>query len=83
MRETPNSYLSACLVMVGIRALTVSYNTHILSLQRPSLGKYEIPSRPDKKPTHSHLINRACPYDIYLTSICFKINNVKFINPGF
>jgi hypothetical protein len=55
MRETPNSYLSACLVMVGIRALTVPCNAPILSLQRTSLGRYETPSRPDRKPTHSHL----------------------------
>jgi len=41
MRETPNSYLSACLVMVGIRVLTVPCNAPILSLQRTSLGRYE------------------------------------------
>ena len=63
MRETPNSYLSTCLVMVGIHALFVSCNAPILSLQRTSLGRYETPSRPSRKPTHSHLIN-------------IKINNV-------
>jgi hypothetical protein len=41
MRETPNLYLSACLVMVGIRVLTVPCNTPILSLRRMSLDRYE------------------------------------------
>jgi len=41
MRETPNSYLRACLVMIGIRALTIPCNAPILSLRRTSLGRYE------------------------------------------
>jgi hypothetical protein len=54
MCETPNLYPSACLVMVGIRALTVPCNASILSLRRTSLGKYETPSRLDRKPTQYH-----------------------------
>jgi hypothetical protein len=61
MRETPNSYLSAYLVMVGIRALTISHNALILSLRRSSLGRYETILRPGRKPIHVHIINRACP----------------------
>ena len=62
MRETPNSYLSACLVMVGIHALTISRNAPILSLRRSSLGRYETLLRPGRKPTHVHIMNRTCPY---------------------
>jgi hypothetical protein len=51
MRETPNSYLSACLVMVSIRALTVLCNAPTLSLQRLSLGRYETLLRLDSQPT--------------------------------
>jgi len=51
MRETPNSYLSACLVMVGIRALTVPCNAPTLSLRRSSLGRYETLLRLDNQPT--------------------------------
>ena len=56
-----NSYLSACLVMVGIRTLTISCNASILSLRRSSLDKYETHLRPDRKPTHVHIMNRTCP----------------------
>ena len=52
MRETPNSYLRACLVMVGIRALTVLCNAPILPLRRTSLGRYETLLRPGRKPIH-------------------------------
>jgi hypothetical protein len=41
MHETPNSYLSAYLVMVDIHALVIPRNTPILFLQRPSLGSFE------------------------------------------
>jgi len=52
MRETPNSYLSAYLVMVGIRALTIPCNAPKLSLRsRPSLGRYETFLRLDGQPT--------------------------------
>ena len=61
MREKPNSYLSACLVMVGIRTLTISCNAPILSLRRTSLGRYETRLRPGRKPTHVHIMNRTCP----------------------
>jgi hypothetical protein len=61
MRETPNSYLSAYLVIVGIHTLIISRNAPILFLQRPSLGRYETPLRPGRKPTHVHLMNRKCP----------------------
>jgi len=62
MRETPNSYLSAYLVMVGIRALTISRNAPVLSLRRSSLGRYETLLRPGRKLTHVHIMNRTCPY---------------------
>jgi hypothetical protein len=51
MRETPNSYLSACLVMVGIRALIIPYNAPTLSLQRSSLDRYETLLRLNSQPT--------------------------------
>jgi hypothetical protein len=60
IHETPNSYLSAYLVMVGIRALTISYNAPILSLQRLSLGKSETLLKPGT-PTHAQLMNRTYP----------------------
>jgi len=56
-----NSYLSACLVMVGIRALTISCKAPILCLRISSLGKYETLLRPSRKPTHVHIRNRTCP----------------------
>jgi len=55
MRETPNSYLSVCLVMVEIYALTIPRNAPILSLQRLSLGRFETFLRLGRKPTHTHL----------------------------
>jgi hypothetical protein len=61
MRETPNSYMSVCLAMVGISALIISRNTPILSLRRPSLGKSEILFRIGRKPTHDQLMNKTCP----------------------
>jgi hypothetical protein len=36
--------------MVGIRALIISCNAPVLSLQRLSLGKYEILLKPGRKP---------------------------------
>jgi len=51
MRETPNSYLSACLVMVGIRVLIVPCNAPTPSLQRSSLGRYETLLRLDSQLT--------------------------------
>ena len=60
MRETPNSYLSVCLVMVGIHALTISRNSPILSLQILSIGIYETLLRPDREPIHIHIMNRVC-----------------------
>jgi len=56
MHETPNSYLSVCLVMMGIRVLTFPYTAPILYLQRSSLGRYETLLRPNIKLTHAHLI---------------------------
>ena len=41
MHETPNLYLSVCLVITSITALAILYNTPILPLQRSSLGRYE------------------------------------------
>jgi len=61
MHEKPNSYLSAWLVMMGIRTLTISCNAPILSLQRSSLDKYETLLRPDRKLTHVHIMNRTFP----------------------
>jgi hypothetical protein len=61
MRETPNSYLSVCLVIVVIRALTISRNAFILSLRRSSLGRHETLLRPGRKPTHVHIMNKTCP----------------------
>jgi hypothetical protein len=61
MHETLNSYLSACLVMVDIRALIIPSNAPILSLQRSSLSKSETFIRLDGKPTYAHLMNRTCP----------------------
>jgi hypothetical protein len=61
MHETPNSYLSAFLLMVGIHALTISRNTPILSLQRSLLGRYETLLRQGRNSTHVHLINRIFP----------------------
>jgi hypothetical protein len=55
MHETPNSYLSAYLVMVGIRALTISHNAPILSLQRLSLGRSKTLLK-SSTPTHAHLM---------------------------
>jgi hypothetical protein len=55
-----NSYMSACLVMVGIHALTISRNASILSIWRLSLGIYETLFRPGRKPTHTHLMNKIC-----------------------
>jgi len=65
MRESLNSYLSACLVMVGIRALIISCNVPILSLRRPSLGGYETILRLSRKPTH-HVIaqNLSLEYEL-------------------
>jgi hypothetical protein len=51
MRETPNSYLSVCLEMVGIRVLPITRNVPILSLRRSALGKYEILLKLDNQPT--------------------------------
>ena len=39
MRETPNSYLSACLVMVGIRTLTVLCNAPITAFTKAVTGQ--------------------------------------------
>jgi hypothetical protein len=74
MRETPNSYLNACLVMVGLRALTVSCNAPILSLRRSSLGRYETLLRLGRKPTHVHIINRTCPLVVCATFSCIRAN---------
>jgi len=41
MRETLNSYLSVCSVMVGIHVLIIPRNIPILSLQKPSLERSE------------------------------------------
>jgi hypothetical protein len=59
--ETPNSNLSACLVMVGIYALIVPCNTPILSLQGQSLDRSKIFLRPSKKHTHTYVINITYP----------------------
>jgi hypothetical protein len=56
-RETSNSDVSACLVMMNIRVLAISCNAPILSLRGPSLDKSEILLRLGKKPTHTHLMN--------------------------
>ena len=74
MRETPHSYLSVCLIMVGIRTLTVSCNAPILSLRRSSLGRYETLLRPDRKPTHVHIMNRTCPQVVCAIVICIRAN---------
>jgi len=55
MRETPNSYMSVWLVMVGIHALTIHRNSLILSLRRTLLSKSETLLRPNRKSTHVHL----------------------------
>jgi hypothetical protein len=61
MHETLNSYMSVCLVMVDIRALTIPRNIPIVSLQRSSLGRSEILLRLGRRPTHDQLINKTCP----------------------
>ena len=61
MRETPNLYLSVCLVMMDICALIIPRNAPILSLQRSSPGKSKTFIRLGGKPTHAHLMNRTCP----------------------
>jgi hypothetical protein len=60
MRETPSLYLNIYLVMVIIRALIISHNAPILSLQRLSLGKSETLLKLST-PTHAQLMNRTYP----------------------
>ena len=35
--------------------------TKIKNSERTSLGRYETLLRPDRKPTHVHIMNRTCP----------------------
>ena len=60
MSETPNSNLSACLVIVNICTLTIPCKTLLLSLWRSSLGRSETCLRLSRKPTHVHLIKVVC-----------------------
>jgi hypothetical protein len=68
MHETPNSYLSAYLIMVDIHALVIPHNTPILFLQRPSLAVLSLVLKPGRKPTHIHLKIRTYPYVVCVKS---------------
>ena len=46
--------------MVGIHALAIPRNALILSLQRSSLDRSEILLRLERKPPHTHLMNKTC-----------------------
>ena len=54
--------ISECLLgNSGYTCLNYSLQRPILSLRRTSLGRYETLLRPDRKPTHVHIMNRTCP----------------------
>jgi hypothetical protein len=59
MREKPNSYLSACLVMVGMRTLTISCNAPTLLYEERHWADMRL-FETGKKPTHVHIMNRTC-----------------------
>ena len=61
MHETPNLYLSVCLIMVGIQALTISHNVPTLSLQRCQWIDMRHLLRPGRIPIHAYLVNKTCP----------------------
>jgi hypothetical protein len=61
MHETPISYLSDCLIMVGILALIIPPSAPILSLQILLLGRSETFLRSGRKPIHVHLNIKTYP----------------------